>query len=53
MDQSLNNILNYPAHQLQTGPAIRKDLKLIEKHLKSLKSEKDFKEIYQLFSEKY
>ena len=52
MDQSLDNILNYPSHQLQTGPAVRKDLKLIEKHLKSLKTEKDFKEIYQLFSEK-
>jgi predicted short-subunit dehydrogenase-like oxidoreductase (DUF2520 family) len=52
LDQSLNNVLNFPAHQLQTGPAIRKDLKLIEKHLESLKSEKDLKEIYQLFSEK-
>lgn len=52
LDQSLKNVLNFPAHQLQTGPAIRKDLKLIEKHLESLKSEKDLKEIYQLFSEK-
>lgn len=52
LDQSLNNVLNFPAHQLQTGPAIRKDLKLIEKHLEILKSEKDLKEIYQLFSEK-
>ena len=52
LDQSLNNVLNFPAHQLQTGPAIRKDLKLIEKHIESLKSEKDLKEIYQLFSEK-
>jgi predicted short-subunit dehydrogenase-like oxidoreductase (DUF2520 family) len=52
MDQSLKNVLNFPAHQLQTGPAIRKDLKLIEKHIESLKSEKDLKEIYQLFSEK-
>ena len=52
MDKSLNNILNFPAHQLQTGPAIRKDLKLIERHLESLKTEEDFKDIYQLFSEK-
>ena len=52
MDQSLKNVLNFPAHQLQTGPAIRKDLKLIEKHIESLKSENDLKEIYQLFSEK-
>ena len=43
LDQSLNNVLNFPAHQLQTGPAIRKDLKLIEKHIESLKSEKDLK----------
>ena len=31
VDQSLNNVLNFPAHQLQTGPAIRKRFeKLIE-----------------------
>ena len=52
LEQSLNNVLNFPPHQLQTGPAIRKDLKLIEKHLESLKTEKDLREIYQLFSEK-
>lgn len=52
LEQSFNNVLNSPAHQLQTGPAVRKDLKLIAKHLQSLKTEKDLKEIYQLFTEK-
>ena len=52
LEQSFNNVINFPAHQLQTGPAVRKDLKLIEKHLNDLKTEKDLKEIYQLFSDK-
>ncbi len=34
----------------QTGPAFRKDLKIIEKHLQLLKNDPDKKEIYELFS---
>jgi len=35
----------------QTGPAVRNDLKVIEKHLDMLKDDPDFREIYRLISE--
>ena len=35
---------------MQTGPASRKDLKLIENHLNLLENDSNLKEIYELFS---
>ena len=52
VEQSFNNILNFPAHQLQTGPAIRKDYQLIEKQLEILENEIDLHLIYQILSKK-
>ena len=52
IEKSLENILNHPAHSLQTGPAIRKDYQLIEKQLAFLEKEDDLQLIYQLFTEK-
>ena len=49
IEKSLENILNHPAHSLQTGPAIRKDYQLIEKQL-LLEKEDDLYLIYQLFT---
>ena len=34
----------------QTGPAVRKDMKIIEKHLELLKNDIEKKEIYELLS---
>jgi predicted short-subunit dehydrogenase-like oxidoreductase (DUF2520 family) len=37
--------------EVQTGPAARNDLKIINEHLKALEKHKDYKEIYQLLTE--
>ena len=36
---------------MQTGPAIRGDIKTIEKHIKLLSKNKDAQKIYRLMSE--
>jgi predicted short-subunit dehydrogenase-like oxidoreductase (DUF2520 family) len=35
----------------QTGPAVRKDLRVIEKHLELLRDNQDFRDIYRLITE--
>ena len=35
----------------QTGPAVRKDLRVIEKHLELLRGDPDFRDIYRLITE--
>ncbi|HSH65888.1 MAG TPA: DUF2520 domain-containing protein [Bacteroidia bacterium] len=40
-----------PPDKMQTGPAIRKDYKTMETHLKLLKKNKELKKIYKLVSE--
>ena len=49
--QSIKNVQDEDAFQLQTGPAKRKDLDLIKKQLELLKNEESLKEIYDLFSQ--
>ena len=52
IEKSIQNILDTPGHTLQTGPAVRADLKVIERQLNSLKEDKDLQDIYQLFTKK-
>lgn len=42
--------LNHP-HEVQTGPAIRGDQKIIESHLNQLSENKDYQEIYRLITD--
>ena len=49
--QSIKNVQDEDAFQLQTGPAKRKDLDLIKKQLELLENEESLKEIYDLFSQ--
>lgn len=51
LEQSLENAYKKEIFQLQTGPAKRKDLKLINKHLELLEKDKNLKEIYELFTQ--
>ena len=50
IDLSIENVSKESPFILQTGPAVRKDIKLIEKQLSMLKNEHELKEIYDLFS---
>ena len=50
-EQSLENVYKKEIFQLQTGPAKRNDLKLINKHLELLEKDKNLKEIYELFTQ--
>ena len=50
IELSIENITKENPFVLQTGPAVRKDSKLIEKQLDMLKNEHELKEIYDLFT---
>ena len=50
LEQSIENVTKENPFVLQTGPAVRKDIKLIEKQLSMLKNEHELKEIYDLFT---
>lgn len=41
----------YEPREVQTGPAIRKDLSIVSDHIKFLEYKKDWQEIYKLLSE--
>ena len=49
VNETINNLNNNLPSEVQTGPAIRNDEKIIKMHLKNLKDKKD-KEIYSLIS---
>lgn len=49
--ETVNKALENGAAKSQTGPAKRKDLNLINEHLKLLETNKDYQEIYRLLSE--
>ena len=51
LQQSIKNVQNEEAFQLQTGPAKRNDIKLIKKQLEVLEHEDALKEIYDLFTQ--
>ena len=50
LQKSIENSFQKEAFSMQTGPASRKDLKLIENHLNLLENNSNLKEIYELFS---
>lgn len=50
LTQSINNSYEQHPFSLQTGPARRKDLKLISEHLKLIENN-NLKEIYELFTQ--
>jgi predicted short-subunit dehydrogenase-like oxidoreductase (DUF2520 family) len=47
-----NRLQNHRAAEMQTGPAIRKDVVTIEKHLELLKNHLDLQEVYTFLSNK-
>ena len=49
VNETINNLNSNSPSELQTGPAIRNDEKIIKMHLENLKDEQD-KEIYSLIS---
>ena len=51
ISQSVDNSLLEKVYQLQTGPAKRKDVKLIENQIKMVKENKNLKDIYELFTQ--
>ena len=50
LEQSMINSFAEDNYNLQTGPAVRNDRNLIEKHLNDLGNDKNLKEIYELFT---
>jgi hypothetical protein len=50
LNLSVLNSYEDQAFTLQTGPAIRKDIDLINEHLNLLENNKNLKEIYELFT---
>jgi len=51
IQETINKAIKNSPKQSQTGPAKRKDLKLINEHLKLLEKDKDYQKIYGLISE--
>ena len=51
IQETVNKVINNSPKQSQTGPAKRKDIKLINEHLKLLKLDKDYQKIYGLLSD--
>jgi len=49
--ETVNKALAVGADESQTGPARRGDRKTVQKHLKFLRSESDYRKIYKLLSE--
>ena len=49
--QSIKNVQDEDAFQLQTGPAKRNDKAIIENHLQLLAKSKDYQDIYKLITE--
>jgi len=51
IEESVDKLRYLSPQQAQTGPAVRGDKNVIEKHLQLLESHKDLQEIYKMFSE--
>lgn len=46
IQQTADRVMQHSPYSVQTGPAVRKDMQTIEKHLKMLNSHPDLKSIY-------
>jgi predicted short-subunit dehydrogenase-like oxidoreductase (DUF2520 family) len=51
ISETINKALEHDPKQMQTGPAIRKDVKVLQEHLKFLSADPDKKQIYKILSE--
>lgn len=51
IQESSSKLLTNRAENIQTGPAIRKDIETISKHLHMLKKDPDYKKLYNLISQ--
>jgi predicted short-subunit dehydrogenase-like oxidoreductase (DUF2520 family) len=51
ISETINKALEADPKQMQTGPAIRKDVKVLQEHLKFLREEPEKKQIYKILSE--
>jgi predicted short-subunit dehydrogenase-like oxidoreductase (DUF2520 family) len=51
ISETINKALEYDPKEMQTGPAIRKDVKVLQEHMKYLQEDPDKKQIYKLLSE--
>ena len=51
IQETSNKVQNLTAVQAQTGPARRKDLQIIEKHLRLLETDKEKRKIYKLLTQ--
>jgi hypothetical protein len=50
IDETAHKVHELSPHQAQTGPAIRRDTKVMDKHLTMLANEPKIKELYQMIS---
>ncbi len=50
LEQSFKNILNFSAKNTQTGPAVRNDNIIINKHIEILKNNSTLQEVYKILS---
>ncbi len=50
--ETVNKVMNSKPKDVQTGPAVRGDKNIIEKHEKMLKSNYDLHKIYQIFTKR-
>ena len=51
IQETSNKVQKLTAVQAQTGPARRKDLQIIEKHLSLLETDKEKRKIYKLLTQ--
>jgi len=51
ISETINKALDYDPQSMQTGPAIRKDVKILQEHMKYLQDDPDKKQIYRILSE--
>ena len=51
LEQSFYKIINNGALKSQTGPALREDTQTINKHMKLLKNQKQYSEVYKVLTE--
>jgi len=50
IEETSKNAINNSPKQIQTGPAVRNDKPIIEKHIKNLENHADYEEIYKLMT---
>ena len=51
ISETINKALEHNPKEMQTGPAIRKDVKILQEHLQALTEDPDKKQIYRMLSE--